>query len=117
MSLIKAPTELQLEGNLSDNWKKFKRDFTNFLIASEKDTKSDAIKIAILQSYGGEPGLKLLESFNLSAENAAKYDSVLNKYEEFCNPRKNIVMERVKFLKTQQREGESFNEFLTTLKN
>ena len=39
--------------------------------------------------------------------------SVLPKFGEYCNPRKNITILCQKFLKYQQHEGQNFHDFVT----
>lgn len=113
--VMKAPSPLLLEGNLSENWTWFKRDLDNFLIAAEKDSKSDRIKLAILQTYIGDAGLELLDSFHLTSAEANDYQKVLQKFEDHCCPRKNLLQERYQFLNTRQKVGESIDNFLARL--
>lgn len=82
----------------------------------EKDAAEDRRKIAFLETYIGESGLELIDSFNLNRVDRGKYDLILGKLEEFCNRRNNIVMERFEFLRTCQKEDESFDDFLSNLK-
>lgn len=111
----KIPSPLRIEGNLSQNWKKFKRDFENYLVISEKDDKDDQIKIDSLKNCIGEAGLNLLYSFSFTEAERKKYSVTLKKLEEYCCGSKNIIKERFKFLSSYQKEGESFNEFLIKL--
>ena len=46
-----------------------------------------------------------------------KLDKVLEKFDEYCEPRKNTTMARHKFLTHRQLLGQSFSEFVTELKN
>ena len=78
MSSFKSPNPLMLDGNLSENWKKFKRDFDNYLTATEKDDKPDKVKLAILETYIGDAGLQLLDSLHIPDTDAVKYDTVGN---------------------------------------
>lgn len=112
---MKKPSPLKLEGNLSENWKKFIRDFENFLVMSEEDDKDDPIKIDILKDHIGESGLNLLNSLNVNKTDLRKYSVVISKLEKHCCGSKNVILERFKLLKTRQEEGESFDEFLITL--
>lgn len=117
MANIKHPNSLNLsEGNLSENWRRFKRELDNFIVASEKDKKSDKVKIAIFQTYIGDEGLELFDSFQLSADEVGDYGEILKRFEAHCNPRKNVVMERFKFRNTFQKTSQTINDFLTSLK-
>jgi hypothetical protein len=41
----------------------------------------------------------------------------MQKFEEYCTPRKIEVFERFKFFKIKQKEGQSVDQFITELKN
>jgi len=43
-------------------------------------------------------------------------EDILNAFETYCNPRKNVVYERYKFFNIKQKEGQNINDFLTQLK-
>lgn len=40
---FKPPEALSLEGNVHENWKLFKQQFENFLIAKEASKKDDVV--------------------------------------------------------------------------
>ena len=45
-----------------------------------------------------------------------KFELTLNKFSEYCNPRKNVTILRHKFVMYRQFEGQSFHDFITELK-
>ena len=45
-----------------------------------------------------------------------KLAPVLHKFSEYCNPRKNITILRLKFFTYRQQEGQNFHDFVTELK-
>lgn len=59
---------------------------------------------------------RLYNTFNLTAEEEKKLDVVMSKFEDYCMPKKNVVFERYMFHKRVQKEGETFEQFLTDVK-
>ena len=103
---IQAPGPLVRTGNLAKNWKSFKASLDNFMIATEYDGKSDKIKIALLLSCIGTDWQETYNAFVYAADgDKDKYDNVVKKFEEYCNPKANTVFERhVFFSRTQTQD-------------
>lgn len=116
-SCCKPPKGLDLNGNISENWSEFKQSFDIFLKASGNIEKSDEIKVAILLSIVGEDGNKLYNTFNLQETDKDNLTKVMQCFEEYCIPKKNIVYETFKFFNRIQKEDENFESFLTEIKN
>ncbi|KAH7970543.1 hypothetical protein HPB49_010099 [Dermacentor silvarum] len=55
MELLKAPPPLQLTGNLSEQWKRFKQKFDLFIVATttKEQPRTEAAKAALLLSVAG----------------------------------------------------------------
>ena len=65
----------------------------------------------------GQKGREIYETFNFGNPGyEMRLASVLQKFSEYCNPRKNITILRHKFFTYQQHEGQSFHDFITELK-
>lgn len=113
----RAPGELILEGNVAKNWQTFKQKFEIYLEASNKVELEDKKKVAILLNLAGDKALEVYNTFKFTRdEEKNKLDKILHMFEEYCSPRKNIVYERFVFFNTTQKEGQSFDSFLTELK-
>ena len=60
---------------------------------------------------------EIYESFNFDNHgDKMKLSSVLLKFSEYCNPRKNITIIPQKFFTYLQHEGQNFHDFVTELK-
>ncbi|XP_054282580.1 uncharacterized protein LOC128999869 [Macrosteles quadrilineatus] len=59
----------------------------------------------------------IFNSFNLSSEDAKKYDVVVSKFENHFSPKKNLTVLRHKFLNRKQLPSESIDSFYTDLVN
>lgn len=117
MELYRLPGLLQAEGNLDDNWKTFRQEFDIYMMASEKNWKSKEIQAAILLNLVGDYGRKLFNDFKMTDEDKKDVDKILEEFERFCVPKKNVVLERFKFNQRCQQEGENFNQFLEAIQN
>lgn len=54
-----------------------------------------------------------MATFYISDEHAAKFNYIIERIDEYVNPRGNEVFERYNFLKRMQKEGESMEHFIT----
>ena len=63
---------------------------------------------------GDEAGL-VLSSTNISEEDRKKYDTVIARLEDFFQVRCNVIYERVRFNRHNQREGESAEQYIMVL--
>ncbi len=56
-------------------------------------------------------------AFTFTDENGAKnINSVCQKFAAYCNPRKNVIYERYVFWQSNQQEGETIDQYITSLK-
>ena len=105
------------KSNVSHTWKLWLQQFRFCLTDTEKDNKDDKIKTSMLLTWIGLKGREIYETFTFdSADDEMKLEHVLNKFSEYCNPRKNVTILRHKFFTYRQLEGQSFRDFITELK-
>lgn len=114
---MKAPSQMRLDGNIAENWKKFIQRFMLYLEATEKTSKPDKTKVALLLGTMGEDCIDIFNSFKLSPEEANKFDSVVDNFSLYFEPKKNTVISRYKFFNCVQKENETIDSFVTNLKN
>ncbi|CAH0766349.1 unnamed protein product, partial [Diatraea saccharalis] len=112
MMQCNLPEKLVLSGNLAENWRVFKQALDIYLVAAGLEEKSDKRKLAIFLNFVGEEGLKIYNNFNLKKEEDT-FENVLQEFEKYCQPKKNVLYSRYLFYKRQQMEGEPFDKFLT----
>lgn len=96
------------------NWKKFERSFLNCIEAFFED-KKDSTKVAILLNAGGDYLLDIYESLNLKKEE--KFLNVIKALREYFVPKVNITFERFKFFTCKQAPEQSYEGYMTLLKN
>lgn len=102
---------------MAENWKKWKRQFENYLMGMECNDKADPIKVAIFLNLIGDESLEVFESLNVTEDERAVYQTVLTKMEAFCKPKNNVVYERHKFYQKFQKDGEPFDTFLMEIRH
>ncbi|UYV80099.1 hypothetical protein LAZ67_18001683 [Cordylochernes scorpioides] len=65
---LESPKELEILGNLSENWKRFKQRFEIFLEASGLNEKTDRTKTAIFLNIAGENAIDIYDNFKFEKE-------------------------------------------------
>lgn len=88
-------------------WKKFKQTFQIYLVATDLQREDEAKKVAVFLNFIGEEGLELLNSFDLTRDNAKKLDIIMKRFDDYCTPKKNVIFERYKFNSIVQRQGQT----------
>lgn len=117
MDSFHKPSALSLDGNTSENWWRFKQQFDIYLTASGKGNKADKVKIAISLNFAGEDAIEVFNTFQFAEGDKHKLDKVLEQFEQYCDPRKNVVFERYQFWQITQKDSETVDQFVTRLKN
>ena len=110
------PPPLQIKGNLSVDWKKWFSIFETYLLTANLDEADDKRKIALLLNLLEGGAQEIYDQFKW-VEGAHKhvYAMVTKKFEEYCAPLKNLVVERFNFNSMTQGDGETFESFLSRL--
>ena len=117
MDSFHKPSALSFDGNTSENWRRFKQQFDIYITASGSEQKDDAVKIAILLNFAGEDAIEVFNTFQFAEGDEKKLNKVLEQFEQYCNPRKNVVFERHQFWQITQKDSETVDQFVTRLKN
>ena len=108
---------VSLSGDIAGNWRRFKQRFNVYLIASGYSAKSDKVKASLFLHVIGEEALEVFNTFEFTdAGDANKLDPVIQKFEDYCSPKKNTTFERYVFFSRKQKESEPFEQWLTELK-
>ena len=97
---IPALSKLNLEDEncLQQSWRKFKRSWDNYEIASNLIAETKGYRCAVLKTIIGEPAMEKYDGFkfdNAAAE--SDIDVVLKKFEEFCVGSTHEAFESYKF--------------------
>ncbi|KAJ8877378.1 hypothetical protein PR048_021832 [Dryococelus australis] len=106
MELFKPPSPLILDGNLGENLRKFKQHSKVFMLAMGFVSKQFQVKVAMLLNVIGDGAVELQARLQKSVEGFLA---------DYCDPVKNIAVERFKFYSRLLDECESFESFLIYL--
>ena len=84
MDRLTPPQELSLEGNLAQNWKRWKQEFNLYMVAAEYKTKSDEVKSCLLLHCIKAKGREVYNNFIFDAEgDELKLQKVFEKFEAY----------------------------------
>ena len=113
---FRLPPSLDItDGNVAENYKKWRRQMDIYLIASGATTKDKAIQTAIILHCAGPQVLELYDHFTFAADDDKDDPKILlEKLKEYCNPRQNEVIQSHRFWNVQWQEP--FDVFLTELR-
>ena len=115
---IPLPPKLELRGNLSANWKRFKRLWTNYEVALRLQTQGKDLRVATLLTCIGPDGLEIYDGLPFASGGEKNdIDKVLELLEEHCVGETNETYERYVFNKRDQQQGASFDTYLTSLRS
>ncbi|CAB3983559.1 Hypothetical predicted protein [Paramuricea clavata] len=120
MNDIRGPGELNFEStNLFEAWAKWKRSMQYYLVATCKDRSEDE-KVAIFMCMIGRQGQDIRDTFELDedkdGEEIVTVEILIQKFEQYCKPRKNLIVERHRFLTRNQEQSETIDQYVTELK-
>ena len=117
MEHMKPPNKLQLEGNLSENWRKWEQQFNLFLVVSGLGEKPAKVQASTLLHVIGIDALEIYNTFAWEeGGDAMKADKILEKSSAYCRPRENITYERHVFSTRNQKTGETIGQYVTDLR-
>ena len=117
MDKLPPPPILCLEGNLKENWRRFRQLFDIFLVASGINKKAEDVKTNTLLHLIGPDAVEIFNTFEFAEPgDKAKLAPVLEKFEQYCNPRKNVIFERHVFNTRCQGSSETVDTYVTDLR-
>ena len=110
---LKPPGELSFDGNLSDGWRIWRRQLENYWIAIDlnqpngRNATATALinrrQVAILLNCARDEANEIYSQFNFDDDgDNKKLSKVLEKFEAYCNPRKNRPFEWYIFWSLEQ---------------
>ncbi|XP_074028318.1 uncharacterized protein [Leptinotarsa decemlineata] len=118
MADLKSPEMFSFHGgNIANSWKLWRQKFEFYLLASGIAAKGNEIKVATLMNLLGDEGIQIYNTFEYEeVGDDKKLAVVLGKFDNYCNPLRNLVYEHFKFFKRDQQPGESVDQFVTALR-
>ena len=125
---FRRPEPLSFKGNVAENWRRFELELDIFLAAAHHD-KDEKTKVYIMLNVAGREAIEKEKSFVYAAAVRNEANEVVTpaemkesvkvlkkKLKEICNPQGNVIMERHKFNTRNQRDGESIQSHVSSLR-
>ena len=98
---IFRPPEPFTYGSLQEmitNWKSWKREFLEFMDATENNVKRDNVKVSMLLNLAGSQGRELYDTFSWTEpDDKLEFSKVLHKVDSRMSQNKNITVNRFEF--------------------
>ena len=104
---ILPPFSIEPTDSASTRWKRWQRRFDNFVVA--RDIATDARQKAMLLHYAGEAVFDLSEAEGVIPTDNC--DATKLKLTAYFTPRRNEEYEVFTFRQTQQKSGETIDQF------
>lgn len=116
MEQLKPPNSLCFEGNLAENWRTWVQKFDLYLIATGIGEKSTKVQCATFLHVAGDEAIKVFNTMDFD-DDVDDLDVLKRKFQEYCEPRKNITYMRHLFFTRAQGPKETIDSYVTELKN
>ena len=113
MAKFKPPKELDF--TKPENWQPWRQRFERYSIASKLSAEEGTIQVNTLLYAMGAESETIFQSFALSAEDSKVIKTVLEKFDSYFEPKRNVIHERAMFYERSQKEGESVEAYIRTL--
>ena len=118
MDRFRAPEPFAFDGpNIAQRWMRWQKQFVTYFTACEISKKTKTVQVSILLHVAGAEAQEVHEQFQFN-EDADKddYTKVLEKFTEYCRPRKNTVYERYRFWSRDQVQDEPVDKWVKDLR-
>ena len=109
-SQIPPPPPVNMNGNLAENLKFFKKSWSNYIVATELDKKAKNVVLATLYTVLGTEVNQIAE--NLPVTDLSNSDSLMEALSKFFEAQKNTIFERYLFNTANQGENENIDQYL-----
>jgi hypothetical protein len=118
MDGFKPPEPIDLHSdNVAERWRKWKRQFEFYYMACELSGKNKATQTAILLHAAGPEAQEIHHTFTWAeGEDKSDYKQVLKKFDDYCEPLRNVVYERYQFWSRDHKEHETVDMFVAALR-
>lgn len=115
MEHVKPIGPLRMDGNIAENWRKWKQRWTLYAKASGVDAKDEETQCAVFLHTIGDEALEVYDTFTFTESEENKIEPLIGKFDAYCSPKKNVTYERYLFFSCGQ-NGRSIDAFVTDLR-
>uniref|UniRef100_T1I2W9 Retrotransposon gag domain-containing protein n=1 Tax=Rhodnius prolixus TaxID=13249 RepID=T1I2W9_RHOPR len=116
---LQLPTGFNWEGNVTDKWKIFKQQFQIYVTASGISSSKNSGKrlCALLLHALGPESLPVYNSFKFQKKEVDNFESLIEKFDQYFLPKKNVVFEQHMFFTRNQSAEENIEKYVAELRN
>ena len=114
---IKAPVALDLSKSNAENWTLWKQQWANYEIVSRLNTQPVPYQTAMFLNSIGRDALKIYNGFVFAADEVQDIATIKAKFDQHIIGQINETYERYVFNGRNQLNDESFDTYLTDLRN
>ena len=115
-SLIPPPSKMEVKGDIVSNWSFFKDSWHNYVIATELNEKDKKIQVATLLSVMGKECIQIYKNLPLTDAQRKDPETIIKALGDHFEPQRNTIYERYLFNLTQQEPNETFDQFISRLR-
>lgn len=116
MEFTKQPKPMLMEGDLGQNWIKFKSTIELYMCVIGCKTKDKEVQAAVILHCVGEEAREVFDTFELQTTQKKDSDVILKKFEEYFLPKKNVSVERHRCNIRIQAANENMDSFVADLR-
>ena len=95
-----------------DEWPRWRKRFEQFRLASGLGAEGEQRQVNTLLYCLGDDAEDVLRSTNISED---EYSTVLEKFDQFFQVRKNVIIERARFNSRSQQDSETAEQYIAAL--
>ena len=117
MAGLKPPGTLDIENKTSKVYSEWLRAYDIFAIATGVDQKDEKVQCNVFLHVAGEAAQKVFATFTFGDSEADKIAPLKARFKAYCEGKKNITVVRYNFNSRNQKQGETFDAYLTELRN
>ncbi|XP_071866677.1 uncharacterized protein isoform X1 [Bombus fervidus] len=115
---VRPPEPLSDNGDMVQNWQKWRKDFMIFMKASNSINKEQDYQAYLLRTYIGKVGQDVIEKIvSNHLKERDNMNILLAKLDKYFLPPKNEVIERYNFFKSCKNSDVSIENYIVYLKN
>ncbi len=115
MARISLRTPEPFNFKTPDDWPRWKRRYEQFGEASGLAGEAQSKQVNTFLYCLGEEAESVLVSTNITVEERGQYATVVRKFDEFFQLRKNVIFERARFNRRNQQAGETAEQYIMAL--
>ena len=119
MDTIEKPRPLSLDGNLSENWRRFFQAWqVYYSLKTHGQSVDDRYKTSLFLHVVGEDAAELYHSFSWTSDGDEwKLEKVIEKYETYCADRDSDAMHVQRFFNYKQDSGQTIDSYVIEVKS